>query len=217
MNYLAHAYLHLDDPYFAAGTALPDWMSFLDRKNRPRRQYALPVTEHPNPQVAAFAQGCVRHHDDDRWFHQTESFVTLSTAFAVELREILQPGMGHQAGFVGHISVELLLDAILCERQPSLLSRYYGLLDSLDALLVQSAANEICPRPVDQLASWIPRFVEVQFLASYQQDERLLESLNRVMRRIGLPPLPPQVASWLASARTRVRDTADQLLTPSLP
>ncbi len=27
VNYLSHAYKHLHDPYFVAGTALPDWMS----------------------------------------------------------------------------------------------------------------------------------------------------------------------------------------------
>lgn len=212
LNYLAHAYQHLHNPYFAAGTALPDWMSVIDRKNRPRRQYAEQVTEHDNPYIAAFAQGCVQHHADDLWFHQNQSFVSLSTHFAIELRGLLDEGLGHQAGFVGHVTVELLLDSILVERAPDLLDEYYGSLSSLDVELVQTAANAICRRPVTNLVDFLPRFIEARFLADYSGDELLLRSLNRVMKRIGLPRLPDAVADWLAPARVRVRAQAGQLL-----
>jgi hypothetical protein len=214
VNYLAHAYQHLHDPYFAAGTALPDWMSIIDRKNRARRQFAEPIAEHPNPFIASFARGCIQHHDDDRWFHQTEVFVMLSTAFAVELRDLLDPGLGHQAGFVGHITVELLLDSAIGEREPQALDDYYRTLQSLNAELVEQAANEICKSPVTRLARLLPRFVDARFLADYQDDELLRGRLNGVMQRIGLPQLPPPVTGWLASARLSVRQSADALLTP---
>lgn len=213
MNYLAHAYQHLDNPYFVAGTGLPDWMSVIDRKNRPRRQYAEPVIDHSHPSIAALARGCVQHHADDLWFHQNECFVTLSTQFAVELRQLLEPGLGHQAGFVGHIAVELLLDAILIERDPRLLDKYYALLESLDADLVQAGANAICQQPVTNLVDLLPKFIEVRFLADYSDDELLLRNFNRVMKRVGLPQLPPAVAQWNAIARSRVRAVADALLT----
>lgn len=215
MNYLAHAYQHLDNPYFAAGTGLPDWMSVIDRKNRARRQYAEPITQHSDPRIAAFASGCVQHHDDDHWFHQNESFVTLSTRFALELRELLEEGLGHQAGFVGHIAVELLLDSILSERNPQLIDRYYDVLQSLEVDLVQFAADQICRQPVTRMVELLPKFIEFRFIADYHDDRLLLRSLNGVMRRIGLPPLPDSVATWLATARPRVRLAADALLTPA--
>jgi hypothetical protein len=212
LNYLAHAYRFLDDPYFAAGTGLPDWMNVIDRKNRARRQFAVLVTQHEDPWIAAFARGCVQHHDDDLWFHQNECFVRLSTRFAVELRDLLGGGLGHQAGFVGHVSVELLLDAMLSEREPGLLDRYYAVLQSLDIDRVQMAANEICRQPVTRMVELLPRFIETRFLADYRDDTLLLRSLNGVMRRIGLPQLPEAVSVWLASARLRVRADADRLL-----
>ena len=215
LNYLAHAYQHLDDPYFAAGTGLPDWMSVVDRKNRPRRQYAEPVAEHSDPSIAAFARGCLQHHTDDAWFHQNERFVTLSSQFSVELRELLGSGLGHQAGFVVHIVVELLLDAILIERDPSLLDGYYAALESLDAELVQAGANAICRQPVTRLAELLPKFIEVRFLADYSDDVLLLRNLNRVMKRVGLPQLPDSVAVWSSDARQRVRASADELLKPT--
>ena len=214
MNYLAHAYQHLHEPYFAAGTALPDWMSVIDRKNRARQKFAEPVTEDPDPDISAFARGCIQHHQDDFWFHQCPEFVRLSTLFAVELRSILEPGLGHQAGFVGHVAVELLLDSVLCERDPNLLDNYYKVLGSINPERAQGAANRICRKPVSSLVILIPRFIHERFLADYHDDSLLRMRLNGVMKRIGLPPLPPPVSEWLATARPRVRSSADELLTP---
>lgn len=218
MNYLSHAYQFLDDPYFVAGTSLPDWMSVVDRRNRARSQTAALMITDPDPRVAALAAGVMQHHHDDRWFHQSVEFAMLSTQFAVELRGQLHEPTGHQAGFVGHIVVELLLDAALTEQNPQFLGGYYAALESLDLELVQAAANRICTKPFDGLQRLIPRFIHERFLADYRQDELLWTRLNHVMRRVGLVPLPDTIIAWLADARSRVRHNALALLTaPTLP
>ncbi len=212
MNYLSHAYRFLDDPYFVAGTALPDWMSVVDRKNRPRRQYAEPVQSHENNSIATMAKGVMQHHADDHWFHQQEKFVELSTLFAVELREVIGANQGHQAGFLGHIIVELLLDSVLIERDSELLDRYYDVLKSLDGELVQQGASQICPRPVQHLNILLQRFIDERFLADYVDDEGMLYRLNGVMRRVKLPKLNDEVLGWIEAVRPRVRSSADGLL-----
>lgn len=210
MNYLAHGYRFVDDPYFVAGTALPDWMSVLDRRNRARSQAAEAWVDASEPHVAAFARGVMQHHEDDRWFHQTEVFARLSTTFAVELRGLVL--QGHQAGFLGHIAVELLLDSVLIEDVPERLEAYYNALSQLDPEQVQAAANRLLPRPVERLSLLVPRFIAERFLADYVDDSLLWRRLNHVMRRVGLEPLPPTVIDWLASARQRVRASATSLL-----
>lgn len=215
MNYLAHAYRHLDRPYFVAGTALPDWMNVIDRKNRARRQRAEPITLHDDQVVAEFARGVVQHLGDDQWFHMGESFIQLSSRFAVEVKQLLGSGLGHQAAFVGHISVELLLDAELIARDEQLLERYYDVLRSIDANKLQLAANLICPRPFTQLTTLVPRFIDEQFLADYPDDRLLWQRMNAVMRRVNLPPLPDTVIPWLAASRKIVADQADDLLQPA--
>lgn len=189
-------------------------MNVIDRKNRARKRFAEPVIDDPDPEIAAFARGCIQHHDDDRWFHTKESFLRMNTEFAIEIKPLLGEGMGHQAAFLGHISVELLLDAILTERDPSLLEGYYQILADLDSDKLQMAANKICRKPVTMLKLLVNRFLEVRFLADYHDDALLCMRLNGVMKRVGLPPLPESVIPWLASARTRVRAAADELLTP---
>ncbi len=211
MNYLAHGYQYTEDPFFVAGTALPDWMSILDRRNRARSQSAQLLLEDPDPRVVSFARGVVQHHEDDRWFHQTAVFATLSTNFAVELRKLVS--VSHQAGFLGHIAVELLLDSVLIEDVPERLVAYYNALSSLDPGAVQQVANRILPRPVDRLDWLIPHFIAERFLADYVDDRLLYRRLNHVMRRVGLEQLPTTVIDWLAQARVRVREAANDLLT----
>jgi hypothetical protein len=211
VNYLSHGYQYTDDPYFVAGTALPDWMNVLDRRNRPRRTAALLWIDSPDERLASFARGVIQHLDDDRWFHQTASFMQLSTSLAVELRQFLS--VGHQAGFLGHIAVELLLDAVLIEDVPGRLDAYYNALSQLDTQSVQAAANRLLPRPVDRLTLLLPRFIAERFLADYADDRLLWRRLNHVMHRVGLDALPESIIDWLGTARLRVRQSAKELLT----
>ncbi len=214
MNYLAHAYRFLDRPLFVAGTALPDWMNVLDRKNKPRRHLAEPLLADADPDVGELAAGVVQHHDDDRCFHGQAAFVELSTKFALELRQQLPTSGGHQAGFLGHILVELLLDAALIDSKPNLLARYYELLDQLDVHRVQTSANRILRSSEARLVVLIPRFVQERFLSDYITDSGLQYRVAGVMRRVGLPPLP-DLTAWLPSARQRVYQSVDQLLPKS--
>jgi len=213
VNYLSHAYKHLHDAYFVAGTSLPDWMSVIDRRNRARSKSAALVVDDADPRVASLARGVMQHHYDDRWFHQTPHFAILCSQFAVELRALLVDESGHQAGFVGHIVVELLLDSVLSDDNPGYLVDYYAAIESLDLQIVQEAANRVCSKPFDALLVLIPRFARERFLADYTDDDRLCMRLNQVMHRIGLPSLPESLIPWLADARVRVRHDANDLLT----
>ena len=44
MNFFSHGFRYLDQPYLLAGTAVPDWLSYVDRKIRARRRLAEPFT-----------------------------------------------------------------------------------------------------------------------------------------------------------------------------
>jgi hypothetical protein len=225
MNYFAHARRHLltpgkilgpgaeAGPYFLAGVALPDWLSIIDRKVRTRSEGAARLLADPDPRVVAVAKGIIQHHFDDRWFHQTEEFLILSSRFAVELREQLHKEQGAQPGFVGHILVELLLDATLVEEQPELLDQYYAALVDLDPNCVENVVNRISKTPTSMVGLLIPRFIRERFLYDYNEDAKLLMRLNHVMKRIGLPKLPDSLLNWLPTARQRVTEARNGLMT----
>jgi len=212
MNYLAHGYRFTDEPYFLAGTAAPDWLSVIDRKMRLRSKRAAEFVAAADPALAALARGVVQHHHDDEWFHQTAAFNELNLMFAVEIRRVLPGDEGFRPSFLGHILVELLLDALLAEEEPGRLDNYYAALARIDPMSVQAAINHLATRTSDRVGMLIPRFHRERFLYDYGQDATLLVRLNHVMRRVQLPLVPDEIVDLFPAMRRRVRERRDELL-----
>lgn len=212
MNYFAHAFQRLDDPYLVAGTAVPDWLSVADRQCRVRRRTAEPWLADPDPHVAAVARGVLCHLADDARFHSTRAFAESSLALTGLVRRVLDDDKSFRAGFLGHLLVELLLDATLIARWPDRLAIYQELLDSVDPDEVQRAVNQMARQPSDRLATFIRLFCRERILEDYLEDQRLLVRLDQVMRRVGFAPLPPAFLEVLPEARRLVSSQEKRLL-----
>src|SRR5690606_6931967 len=114
--------------------------------------------------------------------------------------------------FLGHIVTELLLDAVISEERPEVLSQYYSAMAEVSPLQVELLVNRLATRTTDRLAEFIHRFQSVKFLYDYKDDTRLLSRLNQVLRRVTLPLLDEQSLSVLRDSRALVRIHADELL-----
>ncbi len=213
MNYFAHGLPFLDDPYFVAGTAVPDWLSVVDRKVRVRSRDARRFIEDDDQQVAAVARGIVQHHDDDGWFHTTEAFASLCWRFTARVRDVLGGDKGMRPSFLGHILVEILLDAVLIEEQPDMLDAYYLAMARVEPPRVGDAVNRMSARSADRLGEFVALFCQSRFLYDYTDDGKLCYRLNQVMRRVNLAPLPDEFQSILPETREDVRQHKDKLLT----
>lgn len=212
MNYFAHGRHFIDDPYFLAGTAVPDWLSVVDRKVRVRSKQAELHLHASDPHTARVAAGIVQHCRDDDWFHQTRAFAELSLELCHMLRSELPEDDGFRPHFLGHILVEILLDSVLIAAAPDRLDAYYAAMESVEIESVQRAVSGMAMRPVRDLGTFIRLFSRERFLSDYADDGKLLFRLNQVMRRVRLPLLPPDVARLLAPARHMVTERAGELL-----
>jgi len=212
MNYFAHGRHYFDDPYFLAGTAVPDWLNVVDRRARVRSKAALPMVDDANGQLAAVARGIVRHFKDDDEFHRTRAFAELSWRFTVQVRDAVAPDDGLRPSFLGHILVELLLDAELIRKNPDSVDRYYHSLEQVDADLVQEAVNRMAIRATDRLRGLIEQFVEMRLLSEYLEDDKLHVRLNQIMRRVKLPPLPASFVDILPDCRRQIAARWPELL-----
>jgi len=185
MNYFAHAIGSLGDPYELAGTALPDWIRVSDRKSRVRTEQ-LPQDAR-DPLEASLAAGIRRHFEDDRWFHQTPVFHKVSRDLTQRIAA-LEPDNRHmRAFFLGHVLLELLLDACLIERDPALLTRYYETLREVDAGEIgRIVAGWTVPAP-ERLGRFLGIFLRERFLFDYLDNQNLLHRLSQVARRAGGP------------------------------
>jgi hypothetical protein len=217
LNYLSHAYRFLNDPYFVAGLATPDWLRVIGREFRFRKHRAIELatdlkdSEHAKDSIRFF-QGVVQHHADDAWFHQSEAFQMLNARLAVSLRELHGPEASIRSHFLAHITIELLLDSFLAEEEPGLLDRYYATIRAVDSQLIARLTENALGRDVPSLANWIERFEKERFLHDYAEDTRLLFRLNQVMRRVGLEQLGEETLEWLSNSRKWVYEHSTALL-----
>jgi hypothetical protein len=212
MNYFAHGRHFTADPYFLAGTAVPDWLNVVDRRVRVRSRQAELHVNSADPQVARIARGIVQHCNDDQWFHATRAFAELSLELCHMLRDRLPADDGFRPHFLGHILVEILLDAALVAENTQALDDYYAAIASVDGRKVQQAVNAMASRETQHLAALIPLFSSERFLSDYADDAKLLFRLNQVMRRVRLPLLPAGIAGVFAIARDKVARRKEELL-----
>jgi hypothetical protein len=212
VNYFAHAIAFLDDPYFAAGTGVPDWLSVVDRAVRVRLERAGRFVDDRCGVTRSVARGIVQHIRDDARFHESRAFAELTYGLSALVRDVLGGESGMRPSFLGHLLVEVLLDACLIAEDPGRLGEYYRVIDSVDPGRVEGAVNRMAPRPTRRLAPMIRRFCRERILSDYGEDAKLRVRLDQVMRRVKLAPLPGELLDVLPEARRAVALRREELL-----
>ena len=213
MNYLAHSLPfvfreHDLDRWRVAGTSLPDWLRVIDKKAR-LRPNVLAGAPADDERFVALREGAQRHHDDDLRFHTDDEFEALTH----ELTAVLRAGFPHlRASTLGHVMIELLLDAALMHKEPRLLDRYYAALDALDDDLIGMFVRRATGRPMENARSFLDRFKRARFLAAYATDAGLLSCLRGVWSRAGLGGIDEGVVDVIRRSRPRVTSLAGRFL-----
>ena len=77
MNYLAHGFRFLDSPLMVAGTAVPDWLSVVDRRVRIRSRRIHEHFDSLSPDLRAIAEGMLQHLHDGDLFHRSVRSILL--------------------------------------------------------------------------------------------------------------------------------------------
>jgi len=212
MNYFAHALPFLDEPHFTVGSGVPDWLMVVDRRIRVRTKHAEPFLDDSNPRVRSLAGGILQHIRDDDRFHRSRAFAEISLRLTVLARDALSGETNFRPSFLGHLLLELLVDASLIAQWPGRLDRYYDVLESVDAGWVADMVGRMASRPATKLGPLISAFHRERVLSDYLEDGKLMARMNQVMRRVRLDPLPDALGCILPEARTLVSDRIDDLL-----
>lgn len=213
MNYFAHAYLYLHEPYFVAGTAVPDWLSVVNRGMRLRPPAVAPHLENGDGVSRRVAAGILQHLKDDRRFHGTAAFSEALTAVLGEIRPALAE-VRIPPVFLSHLLVEVLLDAALVARLPDAVETYYRALEEVLPEVIAAAVSRMTHQPIPGLAPFIRLFCRERILFDYLQDDKLWMRLGQVMRRLGLPPLPEGLFERLPQLRELIAERQEGLLAP---
>lgn len=214
MNCLAHAFRFLDDPHFAAGTCVPDWLSMVDRQARIKRKNVEIFLQAPGPksQGTEIAAGIVQHFDDDDRFHSQTAFAEICSELSQQLARHLVGDHGMRPRFTAHVMVEMLLDSEIENRLPGTLDRYYETLSKVDPVCLLDTINQLALRPSTRFSEFLPRYMNEKFMFDYLEDRSLMNRLNGVLRRVRLAELPRSVTDVISWARTKVHERYDELL-----
>lgn len=212
MNYLAHGFRHVQDPWLLAGTALPDWMRVVARRARAPADVAAARAPDPDPRIASLARGVVTHHADDRRFHGSASFTETRRAVSAELRSVLRESDGHRPWFVAHLVVEVQLDAAIEATSPGSVDAYYASLGRLPPDEVERTAAALVPSGTAGLARLVRAFLSERFLGEYGDSAAIVRRLDRVVRRARQPGLPAAMADVLDRTRAMVAARRIELL-----
>ncbi|MGB9690103.1 hypothetical protein [Thermogutta sp.] len=211
MNYFAHAFRFVGRARFVTGTALPDWLSVVNRRLRFRPPRLHQAAHHRDQNVSELVAGVKQHLEDDRRFHNCEAFSRCLVSVLQEVRPFLN-GMGIPPVFLSHLLVEVLLDAQLVQSRRADVVRYYADLESVDPDWTEWATGEILGQPVSGLGHFIRLFCRERILLDYADNAHLLRRLNQVMRRLRLPDLSDSFQNALVASRPIVTAHAEELL-----
>src|SRR5204862_7715892 len=127
---------------------------------------ALRALHLDDPRARSLREGALRHHNDDHRFHTSSTFEAL-TDEAVHALRALSPDPRYRASALGHIAVEMLVDACVEERRPGVTARYYDAIAAIDDDVLATLARDWTSRPLPQFPLLAQRFRKARFLFQY--------------------------------------------------
>ncbi|MFD2742761.1 MULTISPECIES: ACP phosphodiesterase [Sphingobacterium] len=184
MNFLSHFYFerYASESARVVGCLLPDLLKNADK------DYVF----HPNrfeeqlfahPQLIAIYQGWYRHVEVDKIFHSSPFFLEHNH----QLRKKLDPILSHlpiRASFMGHISLELLLDHLLIQHEMANVSRLYEHLTQVNRSMLKKFLEIIGLTNTDKFFHFYDQFISWKYIHEYADLRSLSEPLFNISKRV---------------------------------
>ncbi|PVH24890.1 hypothetical protein [Sphingobacterium corticibacter] len=184
MNFLSHFYFerYASESARVVGCLLPDLLKNADK------DYVF----HPNrfeeqlfahPQLTEIYQGWYRHVDVDKVFHSSTFFLEHNH----QLRKKLDPILSHlpiRASFMGHISLELLLDHLLIEHQMVNVNRLYEHLAHVNRPILKRFLEIIGLADTSKFFHFYDQFLEWKYIREYADLRSLPVPLFNISKRV---------------------------------
>lgn len=185
MNFLSHYYFDQDttDCYFILGTVLPDLLKNADKSIMLHPEKLT----HPNPAVNSIIKGWNKHLLVDKYFHSAEFFRYHSHT----LKNLLTPaiaGSPVKPFFLGHITIELILDNLLLTKGKISVNDFYDHLDSCSQELIDEFLTFAGMHNTEVFAEFYTEFKKSRYLKTYENLSQVTYALKRICMRVWRDP-----------------------------
>src|SRR6185312_6167503 len=181
MNFLSHYYFDRETTncYHILGTVLPDLL-----KNADKTIIIHPEKlQHPDPDISSIIIGWKKHLEVDRYFHSSQFFISRSS----QLRQLLEPaikGSPVKSFFLGHITLELILDNLLLTTDNVVADDFYDHLVSCDLETINEFLHFSGLKHTDQFFRFYENFTRSRYLQTYTDTQQIAYALRRICMRV---------------------------------
>ena len=184
MNYLSHYYFDRDEDnkYFNIGLILPDLARSHIAKLRINPYKNITFT---TKEIASMNDGCNKHFASDRKFHNWMTFVDLTNKATDMIRESGDKDINRDY-FITHIMVEILLDKILLDQNPTLADDFYAMIDSVEMDWILKFMRYAGLQDDELWKGQHKRFMKAAFLKSYTNVENVVAAVEGVCANLGM-------------------------------
>lgn len=188
MNFLSHYYFdrHIHDPQRVVGMVLPDLVKNT-RKDWCIRPEKREGKFQDNELLKNIFIGWKRHLEVDKHFHSSDFFYHHTETIRIKVAPILESSPVRPS-FMAHISLELMLDALLLTESVIQAESFYTQISEADrrALHEFLQLNEIAE--TDLFFKFFDEFIEASYLNSYREANNIMYALGRICQRLWLEP-----------------------------
>jgi len=184
VNYLSHYFFDRDEDnkYFNIGLILPDLARSHIAKLRINPYKNITFT---TKEIASMNDGCNKHFASDRKFHNWMTFVELTNKATDMIRESGDKDINRDY-FITHIMVEILLDKILLDQNPTLADDFYAMIDNVEMDWILKFMRYAGLQDDELWKGQHKRFMKAAFLKSYTSVENVVAAVEGVCANLGM-------------------------------
>lgn len=203
MNFLSHYYFDRETTncYHTLGTVLPDLLKNANKNINLHPEKLI----HPDPEINDIILGWKKHLEVDRYFHTSQFFITRSS----ELRKLLEPaikGSPVKSFFLGHITLELILDNLLLTTHKVSADDFYDHLISCDLETIEQFLNFSGLKETDQFFRFYENFIRSRYLQTYTDTQQIAYALRRICMRVWHNPFTTEQEGRMNAIISTYRD-----------
>lgn len=188
MNFLSHFYFdrEVEDCYHILGTVLPDLLKNADKTIvlHPEKLH------HTDNRVNSIIAGWNKHLEVDRHFHSSEFFLEHSHQLKLLLRPVID-GSPVKPFFLGHITIELILDNLLLTAGKVTANVFYDHLGDCQQDIVAEFLTFAGLKDTTRFFSFFEEFNRSRYLFTYAETQQIAYALKRICMRVWKDPFTP--------------------------
>lgn len=208
MNFLSHYYFDRENTnaYEVLGMALPDLIKNANKNWNIHPEKNEKLFNEYNKHQRAFLKGWNKHLKVDRIFHGSDFFLMHQHHIKLVIKDCIKESPV-KPFFLGHISLELLLDSLLTTENLININQFYQYLTKVDVEEISTflTLNQIN----NQVAffNFFENFKKEKYLFSYAEPKKITYALKRICMRLWENPFTEQQEQDLTECLINYKNT----------